>query len=220
MQDTPAGPHGMAPPEFLRESWDRTWAVLALAPEPGLYERLLGCYQEPHRHYHTVEHLCECLGHWQTVMDVAEQPGEVELALWFHDAVYARGRDDNERQSARWAEQVLRAAGAAAPVVERVSALVMATRHAAVPDSPDAALLVDIDLAILGADPERYARYEQQVREEYAWVPAWLFRRKRRALLRAFLGRPSIYSTAHFRALLEARARDNLRLALGARAGS
>lgn len=90
----------------------------------------------------------------------------------------------------------------------------MATCHSALPESPDAQLLVDVDLSILGALPPRFAEYEEQIRQEYAFVPEDLFRRKRGEILRAFLDRPVIYSTPHFQAALETRARDNLRLAI------
>jgi predicted metal-dependent HD superfamily phosphohydrolase len=91
-----------------------------------------------------------------------------------------------------------------------------AVKDTAVPALPDQQLLVDIDLSILGAPEQRFAEYEQQIRQEYAFVPKWLFRRKRRAILQGFLDRPQIYSTAHFHAELEQRARDNLRKAIAA----
>lgn len=92
----------------------------------------------------------------------------------------------------------------------RVRALIMATCHDAVPDDDDARLLVDIDLAILGAEPTRFAEYDQQVPAEYRWVPGWLYRRKRKEVLAGFLARPAIYGTERFRERLEARARQNL----------
>ena len=89
-----------------------------------------------------------------------------------------------------------------------------ATRHAALPALPDERLVADIDLAILGAAPRRFAQYERQVRAEYAAVPEETFRHRRRAILQAFLDRPHLYGTAHFRQALEARARDNLARAI------
>jgi len=105
----------------------------------------------------------------------------------------------------------LQEAGAPHDSVDRVHALIMATRHTANPALPDEQLLVDIDLSILAAEKVRFDEYEQQIRREYAFVPGWLFRRKRRQILQGFLERPSIYSTAHFRASMEARARANLK---------
>ncbi|HZV37640.1 MAG TPA: N-methyl-D-aspartate receptor NMDAR2C subunit, partial [Pseudoxanthomonas sp.] len=95
-------------------------------------------------------------------------------------------------------------------VAERARALIMATRHAALPETGDGRVLVDVDLSILGAGADRYAQYAAQVREEYVWVPGWIFRRKRKALLREFLARESIYGTQYFRDRFEARARENL----------
>ena len=133
------------------------------------------------------------------------------LALWFHDAVYAPDRHDNEPQSADWARQAVVAAGVAPAVADRIHALILATRHDAAPATPDEALLVDIDLAILGAAPGRFDDYERQVREEYAPVPEALFRSRRQVILEGFLRRPSLYSTGWFRDRLESSARANLR---------
>ena len=137
-------------------------------------------------------------------------PGEVEIALWFHDAIYELKAQDNEARSAAWAGQVLIEAGVGPEVCVRVHQLIMATCHAALPTTPDQDLLVDIDLSILGADPERFDEYEVQVRQEYSWVPGLLFRRKRREILAGFLDRPHIYTTARFRERFEASARENV----------
>ena len=202
-------------PDLLARSWQRcASAVTAQAIAGNMFDELLTRYSEPQRKYHTLQHLAECLAHFEAVRHLAEQPGEVEIALWFHDAIYDTHRHDNERQSADWAREVLEAHGAPPATVQRVDALIMATCHSALPVSPDAKLLVDVDLSILGALPPRFAEYEEQIRQEYAFVPAEIFRQKRGEILRAFLGRPSIYSTPHFQATLEARARDNLRLAI------
>jgi predicted metal-dependent HD superfamily phosphohydrolase len=90
----------------------------------------------------------------------------------------------------------------------------MATRHKAVPRGTDAEILVDIDLSILGAAPDRFDEYERQVREEYAWVPDFLFRRERKAILKEFLARPQIFSSTHFRGRYEQQARSNLERSL------
>jgi predicted metal-dependent HD superfamily phosphohydrolase len=124
--------------------------------------------------------------------------------------VYEVGRQDNEEQSASWARDAAIRHGVARSAAERVHQLVLATKHDATPTSPDAALLVDVDLAILGAAVERFDEYELQVRQEYSWVPRVVFRRKRREILQTFLARPHIYSTDHFRACYEEAARANL----------
>lgn len=199
----------------LHHSWQRAWAGIGARTDgQGTYEQLLARYSEPHRHYHTLQHLGECLAMFDSVRGLPEHPDEVELALWFHDAIYDTHRPDNEERSADWARAALREAGVANDAADRVHALIMATRHTANPVLPDEQLLVDIDLSILAAEQARFDEYEEQIRQEYAFVPRWLFRRKRRAILQGFLDRPSIYSTAHFKQALEQLARENLKQAI------
>lgn len=200
-------------PSFF-DAWQTAWSALGTQPEPALFGHLLAAYAEPHRRYHTQQHLQECLGHLQGARGLAEHPGEVALALWFHDAVYAPDRHDNEPQSADWARQAVLAAGVAPVVADRIHALILATRHDAAPATPDEALLVDIDLAILGKAPGRFDDYERQVREEYAAVPEALFRSRRQAILEGFLRRPRLFSTAWFHDRLELPARRNLQRSL------
>src|SRR5512134_4005007 len=188
--------------------WHEMWKELgAASPDPKLRGELIARYSEPHRKYHTLQHLDECFEKLNEIRTLAERPAEIELALWFHDAIYDVKRRDNEKKSADWARTNALAAGAPAETCNRVHALVMATRHKAVPRGTDAELLVDVDLSILGAALERFDEYERQVREEYAWVPDFLFRRERRAILKDFLARPRIYSSAHFHDRYEEQAR-------------
>ncbi|HEY9618567.1 MAG TPA: hypothetical protein V6C64_17115 [Microcoleaceae cyanobacterium] len=194
----------------LQHSWQRAWAALDAQPDVGLFERLITCYSDPHRHYHTLQHLNECIALLELGLAIAEHPGEVEVALWFHDAVYEVQRQDNELQSAIWAKQAVLAGGASPIAADRIDALVLATRHTTLPGTADERLLIDIDLAILGASPERFEEYDRQIRAEYAWVPDALFRSKRCAVLRDFLGRTSIFSTEAFQTRFEAQARANL----------
>lgn len=191
-----------------RDRWQAAWGELGARPPAGLFDELMARYGEPHRHYHTTKHLDECFA--QMAPHLAEHPAEVELALWFHDAIYEPKRQDNEAKSADWARDSALSAGVASDCAGRLHALVMATRHEAVPQARDEQVLVDIDLSILGAPAARFDEYERQVREEYAWVPGLVFRSKRKTILQQFLARHAIYSTAPFRERLEASARANL----------
>ena len=191
--------------------WQRTWHGLGVAaPDPGLLRTLLERYSEPHRKYHTLQHLQACLAHFEAVRDQAIHAPEVELALWFHDAVYNIPGAGNERASADWARRALLAAGGDDAAAQRVHALVMATCHDALPRSPDEALLLDVDLAILGAPAPRFDAYERQVRAEYAALPEAAFQSGRQRILEQFLARERIFHTRHFGARLEAPARANL----------
>ena len=199
----------------LIQSWQRAWRNLNLPAPAGLFERLLAAYNEPHRHYHTQQHLVECLEHFDAALALATEPGEVEIALWFHDAIYILRGADNELRSADWAMQELAASGATTQVQARVHNLIMTTRHNAIPSDADQQLLVDIDLAILGAAPARFNEYDCQVRAEYSWVPGLLYRIKRKAVLKHFLTRDHLYNTSHFRNRYEQQAKANLQTAIG-----
>lgn len=201
----------------LHQRWLDAWTGLALAGDPAWLERLLAAYAESGRHYHTQQHLAECLDLVDELAHLAQRPGEVAIALWFHDAVYVPQARDNEARSAEWAVAALCAAGAGEAVIARVQAQVMATaQHAATGDG-DTQLVVDIDLAILGAAPARFAQYAQQVRAEYAAVPEAVYKVKRRAVLAGFLERPALYATPALHARLEQQARRNLQRAVAAR---
>jgi predicted metal-dependent HD superfamily phosphohydrolase len=198
----------------LRKRWLGVWQALGLRADGELLQELLRRYDEPQRSYHSRRHLEECLSKLEELGALAEHPAEVELALWFHDAIYDSKRHDNEQRSADWArESVLRCGGAPA-VADRVHALIMVTRHAAEPRGIDQQVLVDVDLSILGADAARFDEYEQQVREEYGWVPGVIYRRKRRAILEGLLARESLFSTPLFVQRYEAQARSNLQRSL------
>lgn len=193
--------------------WNETLRLLGVATTPtltALGDDLLSRYREPHRHYHSLVHLDDCLTQAQQVRAQCQHAGEVEFALWFHDAIYDTRKSDNEQRCADWARQSALAAGVPVSAADRIHALILSTRHAALPNTPDAALLIDIDLSILGADPARFDAYETEVRSEYHWVPMFLFNVKRKQLLREFLARPHIYSSAEYQGRLEARARANL----------
>ncbi len=174
-----------------------------------LWSELLPRYSEPHRHYHNVQHIEECLREFAFSEHLARDSVAVELAILFHDAIYDPRRHDNEEQSVELAITFLKevALGSAA---ESVAALILATKHNVLPSDVDAQLLVDIDLAILGQPESRFDEYEAQIRGEYSFVPEEVFRRKRAEILERFLARPQIYRTEFFIGRYEKSARSNL----------
>lgn len=191
--------------------WRRAWAGLGIEPAPGrILDELLARYDEGQRAYHTREHLEECLVLLDEVWAQCDHPEEVAVALWFHDAIYEPRRSDNESASAEWLAKVCYAMDVAELSIERMHALVMATRHAVEVDQPDAQTLVDIDLSILGASLERFDAYEAQIRREYRWVPSMIYRIKRANVLKGFVGRSMIYGTPLFQDRFEERARANI----------
>jgi predicted metal-dependent HD superfamily phosphohydrolase len=193
----------------------RCWQALRAHGNAQLcFTRLEHAYAEPHRAYHNATHLLDCLQQFDCVADQAIAPAELEFALWYHDAIYDPRVLDNEAQSAAWARRDLHAARVSPARIEAIDELIMATKHDGAALSPDAALLVDIDLSILGRSREEFEHYDRAIRKEYAWVPEDQYRAGRSAVLERFLARPTIYTTPWFRARYEKVARRNLTLAI------
>ncbi len=198
----------------LQQLWQKTWGVVV---EPiqycDVFEDILQRYQEPQRHYHTVQHLYECMLLWQQVYSLLQQPQIVALALWFHDSVYYPQANDNEEQSAALARQVLTKTSLPANEIEQVCQYILATKqhHNPFKDS-DLDFVLDIDLAILASSATRFAEYEQQIRQEYIWVDEAIYRIKRHEVLQSFSAQVPLYQTNYFGQKYESIAKQNLQL--------
>jgi predicted metal-dependent HD superfamily phosphohydrolase len=160
-----------------------------------LREDLLARWAEAHRKHHTVTHLHEML---DAIGLLAEAKVEfdreaVELAAWFHDAIYEIGRDDNEDRSAELARELL----ASSPIRDEVARLVLVTKtHEVLDADVNGAVLSDADLSVLGSDAFRYRAYAAAVREEYADVPDEVFKPARAQLLSSLLDGPLFHTAA------------------------
>lgn len=191
-----------------RDLFSRCWRALGARDDSAL--GVLQCrYTEGHRAYHTAEHIEECLAWWVRLAPLATAPNELATAIYFHDAVYDPTAADNEARSSALFAGCARRAGIGEEIILRIEQLIMMTRsHTATVG--DAALLSDIDLAVLGASPARYARYEAAVRSEYAAFDDATYRAGRTRVLVALLERFAIYRTEPTASLLERAARNNL----------
>lgn len=199
----------------MRKRWQEIWQKLnAHAVPQDAFETLLKAYSSPDRFYHNLKHIEDCFSIFDRTKFLAVHPEELELAIWFHDAVYDTRRSDNEQRSAEWAAAVLNQSGVDHAIAERVSDLILATRHTMEVSHRDAQLMVDVDLAILGRETEIYWEYENNIRKEYAWVPESLFREKRIEILRGFLDREHLYYHPAYRDMFEEQARTNLKQAI------
>ena len=138
----------------LEERWRETWGLLGHPAPPERLAPLVARYSERHRAYHTLAHVLACLELARIVRPNLTQSGLVELALWYHDAVYRPRRSDNEEAIAQLATQELALLPAAS--VAEVERLILATKHHSTPTDTDAKFLVDIDLAILGAPSPQF----------------------------------------------------------------
>jgi predicted metal-dependent HD superfamily phosphohydrolase len=196
---------------LLMQVWGTLSGAAGFIAREAMFEGIEAAYSGPLRHYHNVHHVAECIREFGPVRASSRNADAVAAALLFHDIVYDSARADNEERSADVAADYLRNVGKSDPFVEDVRALILATKHSAEPQTDDTRIVVDVDLSILGKPAEQFDAYERAIRLEYGHVPEEAFRAGRSRVLRAFLERPSIYATPHFRGLYEQPASRNLR---------
>lgn len=190
---------------------------------PGAAElagALVEAWSEPHRRYHTVEHLTRCL---EVASETCTRLGLtgrdaalVRAALWFHDAVYDPRRTDNEERSADLAVSSLRSCGVSEATGRDVHRLVMVTAGHST-SFLLGVMVVDADLAVLAADPASYAAYVSGVRAEYAHVDdvAWSYGRAG-VLTKLLNGLGGVFHTAADPEAARAAAHRNLQAELAA----
>lgn len=190
----------------LRAAWD---GLLPRAPSVGT--ELLERWSEPHRVYHDVRHLAHALTAAREISgDEVARP--VQLALWFHDAVYRREPGADEEASARLVGELLAGTGLPSAEVDEVARLVRLTADHVLADPADAAgaIVLDADLAVLGLPRGRYDVYVRDVRLEYGQLSEAAFRRGRLDVLDHLLGLDPLFATRYGRLRWQEAARRNL----------
>jgi len=167
-------------------------------------------YSQPHRYYHTLAHLRNLMAileaHKIQLMDWEV----IQFAIFYHDIVYEVSKNDNEEQSAAWAERVMQSLNIEPKRVERCKRHILATKGHTKSDDYDTNLFTDADLSILGSDPDTYTQYCFAIRKEYSIYPANAYNEGRASVLRKFLEMPTIFKTEAFQNQYENNARINL----------
>lgn len=210
------------PSHSLVEDWLAEVTALASAADPATVRAvgrdLLARWSEPHRRYHTRQHLTEMLSALDTLGATARLDDRAlsvaRLAAWLHDAVYdvQAAPGNSERASAALACKLLASLGISDPDVQLVDGLILLTiDHGTGLPGALADVFTDADLAILAAAPDRFDEYCEQVRAEYAHVPETSYNRARSAILAALVDRPEVYRTEFARAEWTPAARSNVR---------
>jgi predicted metal-dependent HD superfamily phosphohydrolase len=194
---------------YLSERFCSLWQACAGANTEQVWQTLRQHYQEPHRHYHTLGHLSQCLGE----LDVAKAPMEEfrasEMAIWFHDIIYHYGARDNEILSAAFFCDV---AGATMPThfVDRVCEFILATQHTGAAQDAAVALVVDIDLSGFGLPWDDYLADSEALRKEAESVGDEQYFQGKLRFLGELQKWPSLYQSSFFRNRLETTAQSNI----------
>ena len=184
----------------------------------SVHAALCARYSEPHRRYHTLDHVSHCLLEFDSAPVPAAAAAAVEMTLWFHDVIYRPGAPDNEQRSADAFSAFARGA-LADDFIAEVCRLIAATTHVAPPADEVAAWVVDVDLSSFGLPWDRFLVDSRAVREEQAEQDDAHFYPAQSRFLRGLCARPRIYLTAHFHDRYEQQARANIGRLLDAIAG-
>ncbi|UOQ78600.1 hypothetical protein MUN84_08680 [Hymenobacter sp. 5516J-16] len=183
------------------------------ARRTAAFQHLESAYTASDRHYHALPHVRALLDAVDQHAGVVQDMPVVQLAIWFHDAVYNPLRADNEARSADLALEFLQHTTLSVERRQRVAFLIGRTKDHTQPQpatDSDLLLFLDADLQILGAPEADYWQYARQVRQEYRLVPDFMYRRGRRKVLEKLLSTATLYHTPAFRERLDAQARRNL----------
>lgn len=200
----------MADDVELRDAWRRH--VGAGPAELEAFDDVLARHREPVRRYHGIRHVTWVVRHVHELAaeHVVDDLGAVVAAAFFHDAVYEPRARDNEARSALLARRVLTGLGWEDARADAVAAMIGATATHASPADGDTAVLLDADLAVLGAQPSAYQAYVAGVRAEYAHLDDAAWQRGRHDVLQRLLAADPLYATGLGRRRWGARARANL----------
>jgi len=194
--------------------WDDLLVQFGIQTEQQTFNALIAAYSEKHRRYHTQRHINACLDALDSCELSLSRVHELAMAFWFHDAIYKIYSSSNEADSAHWAVQFLNEHQVESASVSRVEQYILDTKHNVVTTSLEAAVVVDIDLGILGSNETDYDEFEQAIAHEYRIVPGPIYRKKRKQVLRSFIDKEHIYQTDYYREHYEDRARLNIRRAI------
>ncbi|MCU4386877.1 MULTISPECIES: HD domain-containing protein [Acinetobacter] len=195
---------------LLEKSWFELHQRYHFSEPQKVFNKLIAAYSEKQRAYHTLQHLYECLTLLESSRADFSDAYAVALALWFHDAVYDPQAKDNELKSAELFEKYM-AQDLSVEIVEKIKRWIIATQKHELTNELDLQFLLDIDLAILATSPARFAEYEQQIQQEYAWVDSDVYSIKRIEVLAHFYQTEPLYQTEYFQQNFEQRAKQNLK---------
>lgn len=159
-------------------------------------------YTQPHRKYHNINHINDCLAELESFPQQSISGFEfndyqiVEAAIWYHDAVYNSYSKANEVNSAtlinnkyqyELGSEIKKAVLATAKHLHTQSDLSIATQ-----------VMLDIDLSGLGKPWGIYVKNGFNIRDEYYNTTDLAFLQGRIQFLETIAQRETYYYTKHF----------------------
>jgi predicted metal-dependent HD superfamily phosphohydrolase len=190
------------------------WARNLIQDAPNnslqIYQLLIDAYNEKQRVYHTQQHIEDCLTLFDEIKDQLQNADSVELAIWFHDAIYQINSRENEELSAdlfmNMSEEIL------IPTTRhQVYQHIIATLHnGSEMLEHDSRYMVDIDLSSFGLPWDKFIQNSLEVRQEMSHIPDEIFYPKQCAFQQSLLKHGRFYQTDYFFKNYEQRALNNI----------
>ena len=174
-----------------------------------LYNSLLNLYSEPHRFYHTIQHITQMWKEFDDARHLFKNPVAAEFALFYHDCIYTPSliESGNEIASFNRANLIL-------TILRRDEFPFLAAVQFNILyciddiyETHDAILFKDMDYAILGKSKKEYDEYCANIKKEYFFAPVDY----RIAFLESLLAKKRIYGSDFFYNKYEKKARENIK---------
>ncbi len=195
---------------MLKNRWKNLMESFQFNENKSELSMIINMYQEKHRAYHNLDHVEGCLKQLDRYKDEINDRNIIELAIWYHDIIYNPYKKDNELKSAESSSEFLLKQNANDHLIQKVYDLILSTIHVEKPKNQLEAIIMDIDITILGSSEKVYEEYCAEIRKEYKWVPSIIYRKKRKEIMTRFLERKQLYFTDYFYSSLENQARFNI----------
>jgi len=169
-------------------------------------------YSSKSRHYHNLEHLKNMLLELNKIQSEVKDLDCLLFAIYYHDIIYKPSKSNNEHQSALTFEN--RITKTSFDKLNKCMSQIEATKEHKISNDYDTNILLDLDLSVLGKNPQEYKKYSESIRKEYQIYPDFMYRKGRKKVLKSILELDFIYKTEYFKQLYENQAKENLKLEL------
>ncbi|EOQ96953.1 hypothetical protein LEP1GSC195_2621 [Leptospira wolbachii serovar Codice str. CDC] len=187
---------------------------ISVSQKDSLWEEIRSHYSEPHRTYHSLNHLYQMLGEFDSVSKELQDPEIALFALFYHDLIYDVTSKTNEEESAKIAKDRLSELGISQERIEICIEHILATKSHRLGDKchPDTSFFLDIDISILGSEESKYYKYAKNIRKEYSIFSSEDYQKGRIQVLNHFIENIRLFHTDFFFDEYEMRSRHNVKL--------
>ncbi len=183
-------------------------------------------YTQPHRTYHNINHINDCLTELENIPREVITDYErqiIETAIWYHDAVYNPYSKRNEMNSAElYTQHRTSPKEAMSNWTTIVCDAILATANHTITQAADMSyyidnvlslttqVMLDIDLAGFGKSWKINQMYADNIRKEYYLTEELEFYTGRLAFLNTINKRESLYYTDYFKKKYHKQSKKNL----------